>query len=110
MYSGFNQATFGERDRIHYPCWKFNSRNSRRNFLTVYNLLYLMRLLLSAARYGKRAVTFRHRLYAMAGQVVHYARQQILKVRPFRAILDHSDTPAAQIPDRNGPKNLYLEN
>lgn len=48
-----------------------------------YNLLCLMRLLLLPAAWcRKRAITFRHRLYAMAGQIVHHGRQRTLKVRP----------------------------
>jgi len=49
-----------------------------------YNLLCLMRLSLPPAWHGSRAGTFRHRLYAMAGQVVRHARQWTLKVGPAR--------------------------
>ena len=44
-----------------------------------YNLLVLMRMTLPLVWYGKRAVTFRHRLYAIAGQVVRHGRQWTLK-------------------------------
>jgi len=43
-----------------------------------------MRLSLPPAWHGRRADTFRYRLYAMAGQVVRHARQWTLKVGPAR--------------------------
>ncbi|MCY4227417.1 MAG: hypothetical protein OXF20_06960 [Gammaproteobacteria bacterium] len=47
-----------------------------------YNLLCLMRLSLPPEWRARRAGTFRHRLYTMAGQVIRHARQRVLKTVP----------------------------
>ena len=46
------------------------------------SLPVLMRLSLPPEWRTRRAGTFRHRLYAMAGQVVRHARQRVLKAVP----------------------------
>ena len=63
------------------PCGEFNA-NAVHLLLSsmAYNLLVLLRMKLPQKWYGVRAISFRHRLYAMAGQVVRHARQWTLKV------------------------------
>ena len=67
----------------HLPCSGFRA-NALYQMLSAmaYNMLCLMRLLLPAKWRRKGAVTFRHRLYAVAGQIVHHTRQRTLKVWP----------------------------
>ena len=46
------------------------------------SLPVMMRLSLHPEWRTRRAGTFRHRLYAMAGQVFRHARQRVLKAGP----------------------------
>jgi len=69
----------------HLPCSGFRANAVVLALSAIaYSLLCLMRLSLPPAWHGSRAGTFRHRLYAMAGQVVRHARQWTLKVGPAR--------------------------
>ncbi len=65
------------------PCSGFQANEAYLTLSAIAcNLLCLMRLLLPAAWCRKRAITFRHRLYAMTGQIVHHGWQRTLKVQP----------------------------
>jgi len=76
----------------HLPCSGFRANAVYLALSAIaYNLLCLMRLSLPSAWHGRRAGTFRYRLYAMAGQVVRHARQRTLKVGPARlSLLDEA--------------------
>ncbi|MYH92799.1 MAG: IS1380 family transposase [Acidimicrobiaceae bacterium] len=65
----------------HLPCGEFKANVAYLLLSSIaFNLLALMRMKLPQEWYGVRAISFRHRLYAMAGQVVRHARQWTLKV------------------------------
>jgi len=76
----------------HLPCSGFRANAVVLALSAIaYNLFCLMRLSLASAWHGRRAGTFRYRLYAMASQVVRHARQWTLKVGPARpGLLDEA--------------------
>ncbi len=69
----------------HLPCGDLNANAAYMQLCQIAcNLLALMRMKLSVEWYRVRAISFHHRLYAVAGQVVRHARQWTLKVTGAR--------------------------
>ncbi|MYI89757.1 MAG: transposase [Gammaproteobacteria bacterium] len=67
------------------PCSDFDANAAYFKVCAIaYNLLALMRRILPVKWESCRAVTIRHRLYAMAGQIVHHANQWTLKLNAGR--------------------------
>ena len=76
----------------HLPCSGFDANAAWFMLCSIaYNLLALMRMILQSAWERCRAITVRYRLYALAGQIVHHARQWTLKLNAdHRAVFDQA--------------------
>ena len=69
----------------HLPCSDFAANAAYFKLCAIaYNLLALLRMVLPAKWEKHRAPTIRYRLYAVAGQIVHHARQWTLKLNSDR--------------------------
>ena len=64
-----------------FPCKQFEANAAYLAVATLsYNLYALLRMMLPVGHEAHRAITIRHRLYAMAGRLVRHARSLTLKL------------------------------